>query len=520
MVDGPHGPHLPYTHLENTAPTATFSLVVAHTPGRGWIGARNTLPWSPNAADMGRFRRLTTTTHRPGMKNAVVMGRKTWESLHNRALPGRLNIVVTSQASVDGVDGVDVLKSTSLSDALRVCAALAFVDRVFVIGGGDLFRAALSSPCVEGVEYVFSSVITAGVDAGVDDNDDASSGDAETPPGMVSVDFRAWTQPEGRFELLWSCTDDASVGFYTYGAKGRRVLTCPSATPDRCIGYPHPHEEAQYLCLVDSILRFGVPSPDRTGTGTLSQFGAQLRFTLRDGVLPLLTTKQTFFRGVMEELLTLFVPGCTDAGALTAKGVHIWDANVAANGGNPDMGPMYGFQWRHFGAEYEGCGKDYAGKGVDQLAWVLREIKANPTSRRLVVSAWNPVDVPAMVLPPCHVMFQFYVRNGELSCHMTQRSADVGLGLPFNIASYALLTHLVAYVSDLTPGELVISLGDAHVYQNHEGALLEQYCRTPKPFCHLVIAKDTPKDLFAISPDALSVTGYSHQGKLPMPLSA
>jgi thymidylate synthase len=418
------------------------------------------------------------------------------------------------------------LKTTTLLDALRTCEALAHVDRVFVIGGGQVYAEALGPLCVDGIDYVFSTVMDqgggkagAGAGAGESEGGEGEGGEGEGEgEGDVVVDSKLWTESPG-FTLLWTHEVDSATQFCTYGSATRRMADHCTTIPDKCVGYPHPHEECQYLCLVDSILRRGVESADRTGTGTLSQFGTQLRFTLQGGVLPLLTTKRVFFRGVKEELMSLFLPGATDVKVLREKDVHIWDGNVAASGGSTDMGPMYGFQWRHFGAEYSTCDTDYAGKGVDQLAAVLEEIKTNPASRRMVVSAWNPVDTPKMALPPCHVMFQFYVRNGKLSCHMTQRSADVGLGLPFNIASYALLTHLVAYSSGLEAEELVVSVGDAHIYSNHEGALLEQYFRTPKPFCRVVIAEGTPRDLFSISPDAVDLVDYASHEKLSMPLS-
>ncbi len=235
-------------------------------------------------------------------------------------------------------------------------------------------------------------------------------------------------------------------------------------------------EEAQYLHLVAAIIAAGETRGDRTGTGTRSRFGAQMRFSLRDGRLPLLTTKRVFWRGVCEELLW-FIKGCTDARVLADKGVRIWDGNgsrafldKAGQGHRQemDLGPVYGFQWRHFGAKYVDAHTDYTGKGADQLADVVRLLREEPTSRRIILSAWNPVDLSQMALPPCHVLSQFYVSAaGELSCQLYQRSADMGLGVPFNIASYALLTHLLARVSGLKAGELVHTIGDAHVYLNH-----------------------------------------------------
>ena len=220
-----------------------------------------------------------------------------------------------------------------------------------------------------------------------------------------------------------------------------------------------------------------------------------MRFSLRNDVIPILTTKRVFWRGVAEELLW-FVSGSTDARELQAKKIHIWDGNASRefldNRGlthreEGDLGPVYGFQWRHFGAKYVDFNTDYTGQGVDQLARCINCIKTNPTSRRIVMSAWNPADLNDMALPPCHMFCQFYVANGELSCQMYQRSADMGLGVPFNIASYALLTRMVAQVCGLKAGDFVHTIGDAHVYLNHIEPLQRQLRRKPRPFPTLTI---------------------------------
>jgi dihydrofolate reductase/thymidylate synthase len=250
-------------------------------------------------------------------------------------------------------------------------------------------------------------------------------------------------------------------------------------------------EEHQYLDLVQRIITHGAERRDRTGTGTLSIFGAQMRFSLRNDVMPLLTTKRVFWRGVAEEMLW-FIGGRTNAAELQAKKIHIWDGNgsrefLDANGlahrETGDLGPVYGFQWRHFGAKYTDMHTDYTGQGIDQLQNCIDAIKANPSDRRIILSAWNPLDLNEMALPPCHMMCQFYVSNNEeLSCQMYQRSADMGLGVPFNIASYALLTRLVAHVCGLKCGDFVHTIGDAHVYLNHVDALKEQLTRSPTAF--------------------------------------
>ena len=224
----------------------------------------------------------------------------------------------------------------------------------------------------------------------------------------------------------------------------------------------------QYLDLLSDIRRNGAEKPNRTGTGALSVFGRQLRFDLSAG-FPLVTTKKVFWRGVVEELLW-FLRGETNTASLVAAGVNIWNEWANENG---DLGPVYGKQWRRW--------QTANGSEVDQICRVADEIRANPNSRRLLVSAWNVGELPQMRLAPCHVLFQFYVANGRLSCLLYQRSADMFLGAPFNIASYALLVHLMAASCRLQAGELVHTFGDAHIYLNHIAQVDEQLQREPKP---------------------------------------
>jgi thymidylate synthase len=223
----------------------------------------------------------------------------------------------------------------------------------------------------------------------------------------------------------------------------------------------------QYHDLMERILSTGVLKQDRTGTGTKSVFGHQMRFDLAAG-FPLATTKKLHLKSVIVELLW-FLRGDTNIGYLQQHGVTIWDEWADANG---DLGPVYGQQWRSWGAA--------DGSTIDQIAWVEAEIKRNPDSRRLLVTAWNPADVPLAKLPPCHCLFQFYVANGKLSCQLYQRSADVFLGVPFNIASYALLTMMMAQATGLKPGEFVHTLGDAHLYTNHFEQAELQLSRAPR----------------------------------------
>ncbi|KAJ7227352.1 thymidylate synthase/dCMP hydroxymethylase domain-containing protein [Mycena pura] len=298
------------------------------------------------------------------------------------------------------------------------------------------------------------------------------------------------------------------------------------------------HEEQQYLDLIRRVLDTGAPRPDRTGTGTLSLFAPPaLRFSLANCTLPLLTTKRTFLRGIVEELLW-FVRGATDSELLSAKGVKIWDGNGSiaflekrglGHRRAGDLGPVYGFQWRHFGARYVDCETDYTGQGVDQLRECIRKIKEDPTDRRIILSAWNPADIPQMALPPCHMLCQFYVHlppadapvteKPRLSCLMYQRSADLGLGIPFNIASYALLTHMIAQVTGTDAAELIIQLGDAHVYRDHVEALEVQLAREPKPFPTLRWAREDIDDIEKFEYSDFVVEGYECHPSIPMKMS-
>jgi thymidylate synthase len=227
--------------------------------------------------------------------------------------------------------------------------------------------------------------------------------------------------------------------------------------------------ERQYLDLLAEVLEHGARKSDRTGTGTLSVFGRQLRFAL-DKSFPLLTTKKLHLKSILYELLW-FLRGDTNVKWLQERGVSIWDEWADERG---ELGPVYGYQWRHW--------RTPDGREIDQIAAVIQSLRKKPDSRRHIVSAWNPADVDKMALPPCHALFQFYVAEGRLSCQMYQRSADLFLGVPFNIASYSLLTLMVAQVTDLKPGEFILTLGDAHLYLNHLEQAREQLTRSPRPF--------------------------------------
>ena len=261
----------------------------------------------------------------------------------------------------------------------------------------------------------------------------------------------------------------------------------------------------QYETLLRDVFEHGTPKTDRTGTGTISVFGRQMRFDLSEG-FPLVTTKKLHIRSIIPELLWV-LSGSTNIGYLKENGVSIWDEWADEHG---DLGPVYGHQWRHW--------RTADGTEVDQIAEVLEQIRRHPDSRRMIVSAWNPGDVPKMALPPCHCLFQFYVADGRLSCQLYQRSCDLFLGVPFNIASYSLLTHMMAQQCGLAAGDFVWTGGDCHIYSNHFEQTKLQLSRAPRPYPQLVI-KRKPESIFDYRFEDFEIVGYDPHPAIKAPVA-
>lgn len=521
---------------------ASFDCIVA-ADERGGIGQGGTLPWR-FPQDMAFFKQVTSACAEQGKQNAVIMGRKTWESIPAkfRPLPGRTNVVLSRNADLRAELNVpdDVVLASSLEEALATLekqqGAGGSIADVFVIGGGSLYAEALSagSRCRKLIMTIVHSESFA-CDTFLPNVDalgwrKARALEAHVCNGtcLEMSEFERDVSAEKAPTSPVSGTSAAAVsdGAATADATTVAAAGLPAAPPATASLRPQ-HEEHQYLDLIRDILATGERRSDRTGTGTISKFGATMRFDLSGDEFPLLTTKRVFWRGVAEELLW-FISGDTNANTLKDKGIHIWDGNGSreyldriglTERAEMDLGPVYGFQWRHFGAEYTDMHADYSGKGVDQLAKLIHTIKTNPTDRRIVLSAWNPAAMPLMALPPCHMFCQFYVTSaGALSCQMYQRSADMGLGVPFNIASYALLTRLVAQSCGLRAGEFVHVIGDAHVYSNHVDALREQLTREPRPFPTLKInPAKTNIDSFVY--EDFTVEGYKPHKKIEMQMA-
>lgn len=455
------------------------------------------------------FFKSTTSTAKPNLMNAVILGRKTWESIPKkfRPLPTRANVILTRQPGPlnNELEGTpDTYVKHSLTDALaflRSGEMAEKIDQIFVIGGGMLYKEALQ---MEECKTVYLTTVLKDIEC-------------DTFFAPLNPNHFDLTQVG---DVQFDKKSNIPFQFNTYTRKETPLL--PTAlTEEKTMR----HEEYQYLDIIRNIIANGNNKGDRTGTGTRSLFGQQMRFNLRES-FPLLTTKRVFWRGVVEELLWL-VKGCTSSKDLSRKRVKIWDGNGTrgfldqyghGHREEGDLGPVYGHQWRHFGATYVDCHTDYTGLGVDQLKNVIETIKNNPNDRRIIMSAWNPCDLKTMALPPCHVLAQFYVANGEVSCMMYQRSCDLGLGVPFNIASYSLLCCMIAQVCGLKAGEFVHTLGDAHVYNNHIEPLQEQLQREPRPFPTLKINKEIT-DIEGFTLEDLQIENYKPHKTIKMKMA-
>lgn len=439
-----------------------FSIIVAVDAGNG-MAKNGEIPWN-SREDMKFFRDTTLGKKR----NAVIMGRATYESIpeEHRPLAGRKCVVISRTWKQEANPEISVYPS--LSDALAgLGCSLNAYDDVFIAGGEQLYAEA-----VRDFMYLCKKIYVT------------------------------------KFKSDYTCDQ-----FFPFDSvKGFKQFADPVKTKDytRYTFLPaEKHDETQYVDLLRRIKDEGEAKPDRTGIGTKSIFGVRMEFDLRDRI-PILTTKRVFYEAVIKELI-FFISGKTDTRILTEKGVKIWQSNTSKkfldehglkyafgdSAGKPynegDMGPMYGFQWRHWNAEYCGCDSDYTGKGTDQLKKLIEGIRKDPHSRRHVLSSWNVDQLDQGVLAPCHILAQFNVSGDRkwLDCQLTQRSGDMFLGVPFNITCYALLTAMIAHVCNLKPRTFVHSIGDAHIYNNHGDQVSRQIKRTPRPFAKLSFREAT-----------------------------
>lgn len=419
-------------------------MIVALGP-QGEMGSSNDLPWSRISSDMKFFRQITRNF-------TVIMGRKTYESI-GYPLPFRENIVLTN--SLKNIPNVKT--ANSFFDAIFK----ATTSQIFIIGGVAVYE-----KCLQFVENIYITHI---------------------PQKMITK------------------TVDT---YFSLEKIPKPIYTTKIKLDDR-IEVSHMHfsknNDVTYLLLLNDILKNGIKSEDRTGTGTISKFGLSATYDLEHS-FPLLTTKKVFWKGVVEELFW-FLSGDTNVNTLKSKGVNIWNEWAAQDG---SLGPVYGKQWRDFG-------------GVDQIKNLLIGLADNPNSRRHIVSAWNPAELSQMALPPCHMMFQFNVRGKYLDCAWYQRSADMFLGVPFNIASYALLTYIIAHISGYTPGRLTHFIGNAHIYTNHIYQVKKQLSRTPNSPPTLSFSDSFTSDQFLNNLDSIknliTLNNYSPHPTIKAPIA-
>lgn len=409
-----------------------FKVILA-TSKNHILGNNNSIPWlGKYPKDLQYFKKITSFSSLDN-QNIVIMGRKTWESLPLNKLPNRIPIVISSTLKANS----DYYLANSFEKALQLCDIIPH-NEVFVIGGKSIYQQAFNhNQCGE----IYHTII--------------------------NKDYQGDTQLEIINPRILTEYTDGDLTF-------RKIKL---------------HGEVKYLRLLSKILNIGEKRQTRNAI-TYSLFDEKLEFDLQDG-FPLLTTKRMFWKGIVEELL-FFIRGQTDSKLLEEKGVNIWKGNTSKEFiekcGLPyregDMGEIYGYNWRHFGAEYQGCDEDYTGKGFDQLLKVIEEIKTNPTSRRIIMTDFNPSTAHKGVLYPCHsLILQFYVREGNLlDVKMYQRSVDFFIGLPFNISSTSLLLYIIAKLTNKIPGRVTLTLGDCHIYDNHIEQVKRQLVRLPYKF--------------------------------------
>ncbi|KAI4313629.1 hypothetical protein L6164_026590 [Bauhinia variegata] len=482
-------------------PQRTYQVVVAATRDMG-IGKDGKLPWRL-PTDLKFFKEITMTTCNPGKKNAVLMGRKTWESIpvHNRPLPGRLNVILTRSRSFDVAMTENVVVCGSMSSALELLAASPYsvaIEKVFIIGGGQIFREALNA---HGCDAIHITEIETSIEC-----------DTFIPPIEFSM-FQPWYSSFPRVENHIRYSFTTYVRIWHSAAKSLNQNIDPSYDgrsdsikfDNRKFSFLpkmifERHEEYQYLRLLQEIIIEGTSEDGGTGSGTLSKFGYEMRFNLRKS-FPLLTTKKLSWNGVVGELLW-FISGSTN---VKQKGFCMLDdrEHLDSIGLTPreegDLGPVYGFQWRHFGARYTNMHADYSGQGYDQLLDVINKIKNDPDNQEIILPLQSPDDLKLIA--------NFYVANGELSCQIYEQSADMGVGLPYSIASYALLSCLIAHVCELVPGDFIHVIGDARVSLAHMRPLQEQLKNLPRPFPVLKI-NPKKKDIDSFVVADFELTGY------------
>ena len=475
--------------------------IVASQNKNGVIGTNEKL-FCECKDDLKRFYQITTATYPEGDTNILIMGYKTWLSIPESVRPfkKRVSVIVSQNHVVE--PGDKVVQATSLQKAFHFCSHNT-TGRVFVIGGESIFQQCVN----EYRQYCQNLYITHFYDTA----SPYYTGYHYLPKELLKNTVKHYQSPK----MYSECVLNLPFG------------TRPCQIQQHLIIHQNPtyinNGENQYLQVLEKVKHHGQRIQSRNSL-VYSLFGERMVFDLEEG-FPLLTTKKMGYKTILRELLW-FIKGSTSNQELQDKRVHIWDQNASKEFlesrnlpyEEGDLGPIYGFQWRHAGAEYKGCHENYGGQGYDQLQQVIHLLKTDPHSRRILMSAWNPTDLDKMALPPCHVMCQFYVDSSNrlenrLDCQLYQRSGDMFLGVPFNIASYAFLTHIIAKLTGYKPGRLIHILGDAHIYETHLEQVTTQLERVPVRFPEIFL-HESLQNVDEITEDMIEITGYQSYPKI------
>lgn len=489
-----------------------FNIVVSVNQ-QNIIGINNDLLIS-SKDDLHNFYLITTFKYPEGPLNTVIMGYNTWSSLPENVKPlkERMNIVI-SKNNKDKIKQTEYLKVfENLYDCYKWCEENK-TGRNFIIGGEQLFEESLKSKFIN-IDLIYLTRFYDGYRYQFLDKkkDNVKFIPQSMLDNTISISSKKYNLECNVYTKDKNYKKEKLETMYTIYQRTNNVN----------------NGEKQYLDILSKILKEGTSTETRNGN-TLSLFGEKMVFDMSKG-FPLLTTKKMGYKTILRELLW-FISGSTSNQTLKDKNVHIWDLNSTRefldsrnlNYEEGDLGPVYGFQWRHSGAEYKDCHTDYKGQGIDQLQNVIDLIKNDPNSRRIIMNAWNPYDLDKMALPPCHVMCQFHVNTREktLDCQLYQRSGDMFLGVPFNIASYSFLLHIIAGITGYKPGKLIHILGDCHIYSEHISSVNEQLDRVPINFEKLQITENLlDKKIDDITEDMFQITNYKSYDKITGPMIA
>ena len=465
--------------------------------------------------DLRNFQKITTNQYPEKKQNIIIMGYNTWISIpeDKRPLKKRMNIILTRHHHIEETETVKSFQN--LSEAFQWSQNKGII---FIIGGTQIFNECCKPEYCQYLDTIYLTQFN--------DNYHPRNTTHSFPLQLLN-DMECISKSEIHNEIcdrphLEGESDNIYERFFKDPIVKSVSFTFDIYQKKNNIN----HDEKQYLDLLKKIIHQNNIIQSRNSK-VYSLFGEKMEFDLQKG-FPLLTTKQIGYKTILRELLW-FIKGSTSNQELNNQNVHIWDMNSSRefldsrnlDYEEGDLGPVYGFQWRHFGTEYESCHSDYSGEGIDQLKNIIHLIKTEPTSRRIILNSWNVSDIDKMALPPCHVMCQFNVNtnNNTLNCQLYQRSGDMFLGVPFNIASYSLLTYIIAKITGYSPGKFIHILGDAHIYESHLNAVNEQIERVPYSFPELLIS-DELSDIDNIKEDYFIMKNYNSYPKITAPMIA